>query len=74
MEVVDQLGHWGNYEYVRLFSQCIQAFLRAGGVACSDALQARVEFWMSAKDSIAQVNVKMEFQRAVELAQSRLLR
>ena len=63
VEVVDQLGHWGNYSSVQLLFQAIQAFLTAGGVACSDGLQARVNFWMSARDSIAQVSVNMEFKQ-----------
>ncbi len=59
-EVVNQLGHWGNYDSMRLFSQGIQAFVRVGGAACSAGLQAQVDFWLSAKDSLAQVSIKMK--------------
>ena len=64
-EVVNQLGHWGNYDSVVLFFKAIQAFVRGGGVACSDGLQAQVDFWLSARDSLAQVSVNMKCQHEV---------
>ena len=60
MEVVNQLGHWGNFASMSLFFQSIQGCQRDDGVACCDGLQDRVHFWLSAEDSIAQVSVKMK--------------
>jgi len=56
-EVVNQLGHWGNFAAMCLFLQNIQGCLRDGGL---DGLQARVNFWLSARDSLAQVSINMK--------------
>ncbi|KAA6422315.1 MAG: hypothetical protein FRX49_07785 [Trebouxia sp. A1-2] len=53
VEVVNQLGHWGNSDSICLFFQGIQGCLRDGGGTCCDALQARVDFWLSAGRCIA---------------------
>ncbi len=66
-EVVNQLGHWGNYHLMRLFVQGLQAVLRAGGAACSDGLPAQVDFWLSARASLAQVSVNMKCQKLLSL-------
>ncbi len=58
LEVVNQLGHLGNFASMLLFFQGIQDFLRDGGVACCDGLQARVHFWLSAGSSISKVSIK----------------
>ncbi|DBA85409.1 TPA: hypothetical protein ACH3X2_006087 [Trebouxia sp. C0005] len=55
VEVVNQLGHWGNSDSICLFFQGIQGCLRDGGGTCCDALQARVDFWLSAGRCIAKV-------------------
>ncbi len=62
-EVVNQLGHWGAYDSVLLFFQGIQVFLRDGGGTCCDGLQARLDFWLSARDSLAQVSVNMKCKK-----------
>ncbi len=66
-EVVNQLGHWGNYASMRLFYQSIQALVRGGGAACSEGLQARVKFWLSARASLAQVSVNMKCTELLSL-------
>lgn len=58
VEVVDQLGHWGEFADMCLFFQGIQGCLKEGGMACSDGLQARVNFWLSSGGCIAQVSIK----------------
>ncbi|KAA6416785.1 MAG: hypothetical protein FRX49_13235 [Trebouxia sp. A1-2] len=55
VEVVNQLGQWGNSDSICLFFQGIQGCLRDGGGTCCDALQARVDFWLSAGRCIAKV-------------------
>jgi len=59
MEVVNQLGHWGDFASVSLFFQGIQGCLRDGGVACCDGLPERMRFWLSAGASIAQVSIRI---------------
>jgi hypothetical protein len=60
VEVVNQLGHWGNFAAMCFFFQCIQGCLRDSGVACFDALQARMCFWVSSGGCIARVSIKMK--------------
>jgi len=60
VEVVNQLGHWGNFAAMCLFFQCIQGCLRDSGVACFDALEARMRFWVSSGGCIARVSIKMK--------------
>ncbi|DBA95050.1 TPA: hypothetical protein ACH3X1_002563 [Trebouxia sp. C0004] len=55
VEVVDQLGHWGNFNSVCLFFQAVQGCLRDGDGTCCAALEDRLHFWQSAKDSIAAI-------------------
>ena len=60
VEVVNQLGHWGDFDCISLFFQGFQGCLRDGGVACSAGLIDRVHFWRSAGRSFAQVSIKMK--------------
>ena len=53
-EVVNQLGHRGNFAAMCLFFQGIQSCLRDGGL---DGLQARITFWLSAGGSNSQVRI-----------------
>ena len=59
VEVVNQLGHWGDFASATLFFQGIQACHKDGGVACCDGLPERMRFWLSARESIAQVSIKI---------------
>ena len=56
VEVVDQLGHWGDFDSISLFFQGIHGCLRDGGVACFDALEGRMSFWLSSRGCIAHVS------------------
>ncbi len=60
VEVVNQLGHWGNFASMCLFFQGIQGCLRDGGVASCDGLEDRLRFWLSAGGCIARVSIKMK--------------
>ncbi len=53
-EVVNQLGHWGNFAAMCLFFEAIKGCLKDGGL---DGLQARVHIWLSAGGSISQVSI-----------------
>ncbi|KAL0042394.1 hypothetical protein WJX77_011151 [Trebouxia sp. C0004] len=59
VEVVNQLGHWGNFASMLHFFKSIQACLRDRGGTCSAGLQDRLHFLMSAGGSIAQVLEKV---------------